>query len=244
MALSTGIGRPKDRVVCRIIDNYHLEIGRVNGSQIGCWFDMLDARWVHDGNPLKPHAELTSGKCSNAFFDCLRVLRHPELNRILAVTLVGKLRERGIEDVDWVIGSAYAAITFSYEVARLFGAVHGFVEKDPSDLSGKRMLWRRMKIPEGSNVLQVEELITTSGTFQEVCRAVIEGNSEPVNFLPIVGALVHRPPQLPVDYGDVKVFALLETAVWAVDPENCSLCRVGSRRLRPKTHWKELTGKA
>jgi len=44
------------------------------------WFDLFDAYWSHDGDPKKPHAELTSGMCSNGFFDCWRVLCHPNLN--------------------------------------------------------------------------------------------------------------------------------------------------------------------
>lgn len=208
------------------------------------WFEQCDAAWVHDGDPKKPHAELTSGKCSNAFFDCLRVLRHPNLCQILANQLFRKLQAFGIKEADWVVGSAYAAITFSYEVAKLFGATHGFVEKDPKDPDGKRMLWSRMTIPAGARVLQVEELITTIGTTREVRRAVLEGNAEkPVNFLPVVGVLVHRPPKLPAAYGDFQVIAVIEKEVWAVDPP-CDLCKAGSARYRPKTHWKELTGKA
>jgi len=77
----------------------------------------------------------------------------------------------------------------------------------------------------------------------EVRRAVEEGNGEPVHFLPIVGALVHRPPRLPADYGDRKVIAVIEKEIWAVDPKDCPLCKAGSPRYRPKTHWAELTGK-
>ncbi|MDO8686921.1 MAG: hypothetical protein Q7K11_01800 [Candidatus Berkelbacteria bacterium] len=209
------------------------------------WFYSHNAAWVHDGDPKKPHAELTSGRCSNGFFDCMRLLCHPNLNEILAQQLVYRLHRHdlGTQKVDWVIGSPYAAITFSYEVAKALSAMHGFVEKDPTDPSGKRMFWQRMQIPAGSNVLQIEELITTSGTFREVRRAVIEGNGEPVNFLPLVGALVHRPSKLPADYGLIKVVALIEKEVWAVEPEDCLLCAGGSARYRPKSHWAELTGK-
>jgi len=104
------------------------------------------------------------------------------------------------------------------------------------------MLWARMKIPAGAKALQIEELITTSGAMTEVRRAVEEGNGEPVNFLPIVGALVHRPPRLSADYGDRKVIAVIEKEIWAVDPKDCPLCKAGSPRYRPKTHWAELTG--
>lgn len=206
-------------------------------------FDICDAVWVHDGDSKKPHAELTSGKCSNGFFDCRRVLCHPNLNEILARQLTRLLRENGVERPDWVVGSSYAAITFSYEVAKAFGAIHDFVEKDRSDPKGKRMAWQRVKIPAQSTVLQIEELITTSGTMMEVRRAIEEGNGEEINFLPIIGVLVHRPPELPADYGDRRVVALIEREIWAVDPNDCPFCKAGSVRYRPKTHWAELTGK-
>lgn len=211
------------------------------------WFESCDAIWLHEGDPKKPHAELTSGLCSNGFFDCMRVLKYPNLCEALARQLAIKIQQtignQG-RPIDWVIGSPYAAITFSYEVAKALGAIHGFVEKDPNDPAGKKMVWRRMVIPKNSVVLQMEELITTSGTFKEVRRAVEEGNSELVEFESVVGVLVHRPPKLPVDYGERKVVSLIEREVWAVKPEDCPLCKEGSQRLRPKTHWKELTGKA
>lgn len=212
------------------------------------WFELCDAAWIHDGDPKKPHAELTSGLCSNGFFDCMRVLKYPNLAEILGWQLAWKLSGHS-QDIakaavaDWVIGSPYAAITFSYEVAKALKATHGFTEKDPVDPKGKKMLWARMKISAGAKVLQIEELITTSGTMTEVRRAVEEGNGEPVNFLPIVGALVHRPPKLPADYGDRKVVALIEKEIWAVEQKDCPLCKAGSPRYRPKTHWAELTGK-
>lgn len=218
----------------------------LTSEEILGWFDLCDAGWMHDGDPKKPHAELASGMCSNGFFDCLRVLCYPNLCEIFARQLTRRLRAEGVIDkIDWVIGSSYAAITFSYEVAKCLGAVHGFVEKDPTDPKGKKMVWRRMTIPKNSTVLQVEELITTSGTFWEVRGAIDRGNPEPVNFLPVVGALIHRPPDLSIEYGgQIKVVALIEKEVWAVEPKDCPLCVKGSPRLRPKTHWKELTGKA
>ena len=80
---------------------------------------------------------------------------------------------------------------------------------------------------------------------QEQSKGCLEqGNSEPVNFLPIVGALVHRPPELPADYGDRKIVALIEKEIWAVEPKDCSLCKTGSERVRPKVNWAKLTGKS
>ena len=226
----------------RKLDPRHFVGEILSQEEILGWFRDCDAYWMHDGDPKSPHAELTSGKCSNGYFNCPEVLKFPNINEILAHQLAVKLVNGNLKSkVDWVVGSPYSAITFSYEIARVFGAVHGFPEKDPSDPKGKKMIWRRMTIPEGSVVLQVEELITSGGTFKEVRRAVEEGNRYPVVFLPIVGALVHRPPHLPASYEDRKVVALVEKEVWAVDQKNCPLCQAGSPRYRPKSHWRELT---
>jgi len=204
------------------------------------WFDACDAGWMHDGNPKKPHAELVSGKCSNGYFNCSEVLCYPNLCEILAHQLVKK-SVGDKKEVDWVVSSSSAAITFGHEVAKMLGAKFGFTEKDPDD--PKKQIWKRFTIPKNSKVLQVEELITTSGTFKEVHRTVVERNPEPVSFSPFVLTLIHRPAKLPMDYGNRKVIALVHKKVWAVERKDCHLCLQGSKPLRPKAHWKELTGK-
>ena len=235
--------RPKTLKELLALDPRKLHSSTMYEERILRWFELCNGAWMHNGDPDKPHAELSSGLCSNGFFECQTVLEHPNLNEILAYQLYKKLIASGFEKVDWVIGSSYAAITFSYEVAKAFSAIHGFAEKDPSDPKGKKMVWRRRTIPEGATVLQIEELVTTSGTFKEVRRAIWEGNKYPVNILPTVGVLVHRPPKLPADYGDRKVVALVEREVWAVEPSKCPLCKGGFERIRPKQNWNKLTGK-
>jgi len=208
------------------------------------WFTLCDAYWLHSGKPSDPHAELTSGMCSNGFFDCLRVLKYINLSDILANQLARKIRTViGDQRVDWVIGSPMAGITFSHDVARAIGApISMFTEKDP-DQKGK-MSYKRIAIPEGNTVLQIEELTTTSKTLNAVKEAVDSGNPNPINWIPYVGIFVHRSPKLPVDsYGDRKVIALIEKVIWAVDPKDCPLCKAGSIRYRPKSHWRELTSK-
>lgn len=214
-------------------------------EEILSWFRNENAYWIYDGepSPKKAHAELTSGLCSNGFFDCLLVLRYPNIAEILGRQL-GEISMERIGRVDWVVSSSYAAITFGHEVAKTLGAIFMLVEKDPDDPKGKKMVWRRMTIPAEAQVLQVEELISTSGTFKEVRRAVEDGNSvKPVNFISSVEALIHRPPKLPIEYDGRRVIAVIEKEIQAFDPKECPYCAVGSPRYRPKIHWAELTGK-
>ncbi len=237
------------RIDLRQINPRNYDYRIIGPREVLEWFYSENACWVYEGEPSakRAHAELTSGLCSNGFIDCLRILRYPNICEILGQQLARRLKAEKIGKVDWVVSSAYAAITFGHEVAKGLGAIFMNTEKDPADQKdqkGKKMIWQRMTIPAGSQVLQIEELITTSGTFKEVRRAIEEGNSEPVTFISTVGALVHRPQKLPMEYDGRKVVALVEKEIQAFDPKakECPYCNVGSPRYRPKTHWLELTG--
>ena len=209
------------------------------------WFRNEEAFWEHQGDPSpdKPHAELVSGLCSGGYFDVPRVLRYPNVAEILGRQLGRKLRKAGVGQVDWVVSSAYSAITFGHEVAKELGAIFQNTEKDPAD--SKKQLWQRMAIPAGANVLQAEELMTTTGTAEQVRQAIEKGNPYPVNFLSVIGALILRPEKLLSEYGGRKIVALVEKEIRNFDPKKneCPHCAVGSPRYRPKTHWAELTGK-
>lgn len=199
------------------------------------WLDATEAGWMHNGDPKRAHAELASGMCSNGFFFCRKMLRYPNLNRILAQQMVRKLAASGLDlkKVGGIVGSPYSAITFSYEVASILNVPHGVPEKNASDPKGKLMDWKE-EFPAGTRILRIEELVTTGGSWDAVSQAIIAKNPHPVEFLPIVGVLVHRPPALPADYWSCRVVALVEKPVWAVKPEECSLCKQGSKRVKPK----------
>ncbi len=238
------------KIDLRLINPRHYDDKIMTPEEILAWFENEDAYWVYKGepSPKKPHAELTSGLCSDGFFDCLQILRYPNIAEILGRQLSQRLLKNGWfgpKDVDWVVSSSYAAITFGHEVAKAFGAIFMMAEKDEKD--PKKMVWRRMIIPAGAHVFQTEELITTSGTFQEVYRAVNEGNPVKPNFWGPVGTLVHRPPKLPAvyqsEFGGRQVVALVEKEIRVFKPEECPYCAAGSPRYRPKSHWSELTGK-
>ncbi|MFA5368918.1 MAG: hypothetical protein WC303_02835 [Candidatus Paceibacterota bacterium] len=199
-----------------------------------------NAMWIHNGKKECPHAELTSGLCSNAYFNLSEVCSFPFENHWLASSLCANLRAHGLKTVDFVVGSAYAAITFSYEVANCLGSRHVFAEKG----SDGEMLWNRFQLPKNATVLQIEELVTTFKTTEAVRRVIIEKNKHPVKFLPLIGTIVHRPQKLPIKYffdnEPITIVPLIEKEVWAVPQEECPLCRLGSKRVKPKNNWADL----
>jgi orotate phosphoribosyltransferase len=206
----------------------------------------LNCIWIRRGDVQKPHAELTSGLCSNGYIDLSRILCYPLVCEILARQLSCKLVDKGVKRVDYVIGTPNTANTLAFEVAKAYNTVHAFAEKieNPIGPSKRRIVWSGMTLRRGATVLLIDETITTGGTIRALRQAIKEGNEEPVKILPTVGAIVNRPPRLPVNYGDMKVVSLLEIAIQTFKPDKCPYCRAGSPRVRPRTHWQELTGKA
>jgi len=201
-----------------------------------------NAIWTFKVMPNEPHALLASGKHSDGYINLNAVLQSPQLCETLAKKLVSKLMNHGItkEHVDVVVSSSFAAITLGHEVARQLGVDFVFTEKE-----GEEQKWSgRFEIPQGSRILQVEELITTLSTTEKVKKAILEKNPG-VKFLEIdgktvVAAIVHRPDHLPIDYPHYKVIALIEKEIHNWDPEKCPLCQKGLEALKPKQNWQRF----
>ncbi len=197
-------------------------------------FEVCGALWLHNGDMARPHAELTSGRCSDGFVDVLRALRYPTMCRLLGSQLAMKIAPRYKGRVDWVVGSDHAAATLSYEVAKDFHAQHDFTEKGPD----KTQRWSRFVVEPGEIVLQVEELVTTSGTLQAVRDGLRRAHPE-ITFAPLVATLVNRSTLTHFDGVPIVSLARYDIKSWA--PEECPLCAAGSPRVRPKHNWKALT---
>ena len=211
--------------------------GFLSHEEICHIFRACDALWLHNGDPRAPHAELTSGKCSNGFVDVLRVLRYTNLCLLMADQLERKMRRQYNGVIDWVIGSDHAGATLSFAVAASMRAQHDFTEKGPD----KTQVWKRFEILPGETVLQVEELVTTTGTLQAVRRGIRGGNHFRVEFAPVVATLVNRSSITEFDGNPIVHMVHFDIQSWT--PEECPLCAAGSPRVRPKQNWAALTGR-
>ena len=213
------------------------------------WFSVLEAGWVHDENPKRPHAKLHSGKCSNGFFLCKRVLKFPNLREILAACLVRELSEAGLGVVDGVFGSAYSSITITADVGRLLRVPNYIVEKGPKDPNtGKdTMVFKDDDpVPEGSVLLQIEELVTTKDSTLLASNAIIKGNPYQVRLAKFVGVLVHRPDEIDrclPDGRELRPFIERKVGLWNPGPATCGYCAQGSEPIPPKAkgNWARLT---
>ena len=204
---------------------------------------LCGAFWMHSGNAAHPHAELTSGKCSDGFVNVMNALCYPNLckmfGRQMAILASNKVRELKCPPPAWVVGSDHASATLSFAVASaLLRAKHDFTEKDPTPGS-KKQLWKRFVVQPTEGILQVEEIVTTHLTMDAVRQGIVDGNPYDPLFTPFVMTLVNRSGS--DDFHGFPILSLASYDINSWEPADCPLCNQGSKRLKPKANWDELT---
>ncbi|HBR87129.1 MAG TPA: orotate phosphoribosyltransferase [Candidatus Marinimicrobia bacterium] len=133
------------------------------------------------GALLEGHFVLTSGRHSATYFQCAKVLQHPEHLSHFAETIVDYFSET---EIDTVISPAVGGIVIGTEVGRQFGVKTIFAERQ----NGKMTLRRGFEITNSEKILVVEDVITTGGSVKEVMDVVEENGGIVVG----VGVVVDR----------------------------------------------------
>lgn len=176
------------------------------------------------GAILHGHFQLTSGRHSDTYVQCARVLEDPALTTRLAKTIAGRL---DVGSIDLVAAPAVGGILIGFAVAQALGVGFIFSERE----QGAMRFRRGFEVPAGARVLVVEDVVTTGGSVAEVIALVHEAGGEPVT----VTSLIDRGGSKRFD---VPLHALLRLEVESLDPSECGLCasRVpltspGSRRI-------------
>ena len=166
------------------------------------------------------HFKLTSGRHSDTYIQCARILEHPSTTMQLARAAAAKL-PAGLK-VDLVASPAIGGILFGFAVAAALDLDFIFSERE----QGTMVFRRSFEIPPGAKVLVVEDVVTTGGSVKEVCDLVMASKAEVVGVVSLI------------DRGGVPVFDApyhpllrLETPSW--DPQDCQLCQTGTPLYAP-----------
>ncbi len=133
------------------------------------------------GALLEGHFILTSGRHSETYFQCAKVLQYPEY-----LTLFGRILADHFEDdkIDAVISPAIGGIVIGTEVGRQLGVKTIFTERK----DGAMKLRRGFEIEKGERILVVEDVLTTGGSINEVIEIVKENKGKIAG----VGVVVDR----------------------------------------------------
>ena len=117
------------------------------------------------GALLEGHFVLTSGRHSPSYFQCAKVLQHPNYLSDFSQKISDHFESL---DIDTVISPAVGGIVIGTDVGRVMGKRTIFAERE----NGKMTLRRGFTIKPGEKVLVVEDVITTGGSVKEVMNVV------------------------------------------------------------------------
>jgi orotate phosphoribosyltransferase len=175
--------------------------------------DALDL-FRRSGALLEGHFILTSGAHSPNYFQCARVLQHPNWAQLLCSEIGLHFNEYRIQVV---AAPAVGGIIVAHEVARTLNARCLFAERE----NGVMTFRRGFELHPDENVLVVEDVVTTGGSLKEVVQLCRRANANVIG----VGFLVDR--STGTAHFDVPHFSLISVDVKKYDPSDCPLCREG-----------------
>lgn len=167
---------------------------------------------------LEGHFLLSSGKHSDGYVQCAKLLMHPEKAEKAVALIVEKLQ--GV-DFDIVVGPAMGGVIVSYELARQVGKPSIFVERE----DGEMKLRRGFSIDKGQRVLITEDVVTTGKSAYEAIKVVEEHGGVVVG----IGSIVNR------STGDIRypLYSAVKVDLNTYDKEDCPMCKEGSRPVKP-----------
>lgn len=143
--------------------------------------DQLIEIFQKTGALLEGHFMLTSGRHSPTYFQCAKVLQYPEYLQKFSNEIVNHFQDI---DIDIVITPAVGGIVLGTEIGRQLNKQTIFAERE----QGVMTLRRGFEITPESNVLVIEDVITTGGSVNEVIELVRDSGAKVVG----VGVLVDR----------------------------------------------------
>ena len=169
---------------------------------------------------LEGHFILTSGKHSNQYFQCAKVLQFPEYARKLCYEIAKHFSEHSIHTV---IAPAVGGIVVGYEVARQLGARSIFAERE----NGVMTLRRGFELHKGDRVVICEDVTTTGGSVMEIVDLVQKAEARLMG----IGCIVDRSGG--AFKPDTRFVSCIAMNAVTYPPDNCPLCADGSPAVKP-----------
>ena len=180
---------------------------------------------------LEGHFLLSSGRHSDKYFQCAKLLQYPDRTAEALTPLAARIKgdiAGGRLSVDAVAGPAMGGIIPAWELGRQLGLRSFFTERNED---GKMSLRRSFEIQQGERILIVEDVITTGKSFGE-CAALLERLGAEIA---AIACIVDRrsadtqtgPPSPWPLYAACKVTA----NTW--EAGSCELCRQNIQAVKP-----------
>ena len=169
---------------------------------------------------LSGHFLLSSGKHSNGYVQCAKLMMDPENSKKVFSVLANIIRNLGI---DVVVGPAIGGIIPSYELASQLGVKSIFTERENNVMT----LRRGFTLEKGQKVIISEDVVTTGMSALESIEALKDFGVEVVG----ISCLVNRSGKSEV--GGYKIYSALNLDIDTYEKEECPLCKEGTPAVKP-----------
>jgi orotate phosphoribosyltransferase len=179
------------------------------------------------GALLEGHFLLSSGRHSDRYFQCARLLQYPDRAAAVLAGAVDRIKadiQAGKLAVDVVVGPAMGGIVAAYELGRQLGLPAFFTERDDT---GVMRLRRGFAVEPGTRILIAEDVVTTGKSSGE-CAGVLEALGGHIEALACV--VDRRAPGADLPW-PLYAAIRLEAANW--DSADCELCKKGIPAVKP-----------
>jgi orotate phosphoribosyltransferase len=167
---------------------------------------------------LEGHFLLTSGRHSNMYFQCAKVLQYPDHTAKICAIIAEHFKGTEFSSV---VAPAMGGMIVGYEVARQLNKRSIFTERENKEMT----LRRGFSLAKGEKVLVCEDVITTGGSVKEVIDIVKKSSAEVVGVASIVDRSNGK-----VDFG-YPLFSTLKLEVISYEANDCPLCKNGKIEL-------------
>ncbi|TQQ85122.1 orotate phosphoribosyltransferase [Peptacetobacter hominis] len=165
---------------------------------------------------LEGHFLLSSGKHSNRYIQCAKVLRFPEYAEQVLSTVVEQIKDL---DIDLVVGPAMGGVVVSYELGRQLGKEAVFTERKDNTME----LRRGFEVKPGAKIIIAEDVVTTGKSTKETKRVLEELGGEVIG----VACIADRTSE---DIG-MPIYSAIKLDIQVFDADECPLCKEGKEKL-------------
>lgn len=179
------------------------------------------------GAMLEGHFLLSSGKHSNRYFQCARLMQYPDRAAEALAAIAAQIKkdmQSGKLKIDAVAGPAMGGIIVAYELGRQLGLPAIFTERDNT---GEMSLRRGFTVGEGDSILIAEDVVTTGKSSGEAA-AVLEKLGARISAL---ACIVDR--HSAEDTLKWPLYAACKVEVINWEASACSLCIKGDPLVKP-----------
>ncbi|MDR3342262.1 MAG: orotate phosphoribosyltransferase [Treponema sp.] len=176
---------------------------------------------------LEGHFLLSSGRHSNRYFQCARLLQYPERAAAALLPVAERIKadiKAGTLALDAVVGPALGGIIVAYELGRQLGLPGLFTERDEG---GGMALRRGFTLKKGARILMAEDVITTTKSLGECAQALEDVG---VVVVAVVCIVDRRQAGVSISW---PLYAACQVDVADWEAASCELCTKGVPLVKP-----------